>query len=211
MVRDITLVLAAIGAAMLVLFLVQGLKVRQEISGSKVHAATRSVQDKFLELSTPIIRDLSILAKWGQSGILEVGDTRLLNGKFIPMLESQTMVSSLIIADTDGREYFLLREKQSWLTRSANAYRPGMKVALNRWSTAGDLLETWAEKRTFDPRSRNWFAGALQLPGSGTSCEKVIDPVFLTVGKNEDFYIRSGPSSIRLSMSKMVKYLEQRK
>jgi len=42
-------------------------------------------------------------------------------------------------------------------------------------------------------------------------CEKVIDPVFLTVGKNEDFYIRSGPSSIRLSMSKMVKYLEQRK
>jgi hypothetical protein len=43
------------------------------------------------------------------------------------------------------------------------------------------------------------------------TCEKVSGPVFLAVGKNEDFFIRSGPSSIRLSMSKMVKYLQQRK
>ncbi|MGD8520560.1 MAG: ATP-binding protein [Desulfobacterales bacterium] len=43
------------------------------------------------------------------------------------------------------------------------------------------------------------------------TCEKAADPVFLKVGKNEDFFIRSGPSSIRLSMSKMVKYLQQRK
>jgi hypothetical protein len=31
-----------------------------------------------------------------------------------------------------------------------------------------DLLETSTEKRTFDPRSRNWFAGALQLADSGS-------------------------------------------
>ncbi len=42
------------------------------------------------------------------------------------------------------------------------------------------------------------------------ACEKAADPVFLKVGKNEDFFIRSGPSSIRLSMSQMIKYLEQR-
>ena len=43
------------------------------------------------------------------------------------------------------------------------------------------------------------------------TCEKAADPVFLKVGKNEDFFIRSGPSSIRLSMSQLVKYLEQPK
>ena len=41
-------------------------------------------------------------------------------------------------------------------------------------------------------------------------CERVRKPVFLTMGKNEDFYVRSGPSSLKLSMSQMVKYLEQR-
>jgi len=41
-------------------------------------------------------------------------------------------------------------------------------------------------------------------------CERVRQPVFLTVGKNEDFLIRSGPSSTKLTMSQMVKYLNER-
>jgi hypothetical protein len=41
-------------------------------------------------------------------------------------------------------------------------------------------------------------------------CERVRQPVFLKVGKNEDFLIRSGPSSTKLSMSQMVKYLSER-
>jgi len=42
-------------------------------------------------------------------------------------------------------------------------------------------------------------------------CERVRKPVFLLNGKNEDFYVRSGPSSLKLSMSQMVKYLEERR
>jgi Schlafen, AlbA_2 len=41
-------------------------------------------------------------------------------------------------------------------------------------------------------------------------CERVRRPVFLLVGKNEDFFIRSGPSSMKLSMSQMIKYLAER-
>ena len=163
MVFGIATVLAAVVAAILVLFTIQGRNIRQEVSRSKVLEATRAVGEKFLAITSPVKRDLSLLGKWGESGILDVSDTRLLNSKFIPLLESQTMVSSLILADTDGREYFLLREKQSWLIRSSEAYRPEMEVILNRSSMGGDLLKTWREKRSFDPRNRIWFAGALQL------------------------------------------------
>jgi hypothetical protein len=154
--------------AILVLFAIQGWNIRQEVSESKVSEATRAVREKYLEISAPVSRDLSLLAKWGETGILDIRETRQLNDKFMPLLESQTMVSSLILADTDGREYFLLREKASWLTRSSEEFRPGMEVNLKRWSTAGDLLKTWREKRTFDPRNRTWFAGALQSTGSAT-------------------------------------------
>jgi hypothetical protein len=41
-------------------------------------------------------------------------------------------------------------------------------------------------------------------------CERVRRPVFLSTGKQEDFFIRSGPSSMKLSMSQMVKYLSER-
>ena len=40
-------------------------------------------------------------------------------------------------------------------------------------------------------------------------CEKSEDPVFLKVGKDEGFYIRSGPSNTRLTPSQMISYLEQ--
>ena len=41
-------------------------------------------------------------------------------------------------------------------------------------------------------------------------CERVRKPIFLTVGKNEDFFVRSGPSNVKMTMSQMVKYLEER-
>ena len=41
-------------------------------------------------------------------------------------------------------------------------------------------------------------------------CERVRRPVFLSIGKQEDFYIRSGPSSLKMSMSQMVTYLAER-
>ena len=165
---SITFVLAGVVTVILVLFSIQSWRIRREVTTAKVLEATEAVRDRFLELSNPITRDLSVIAKWGESGIVDLSDTRLLNDKFIPVLASQSMVSSLIIADTDGREYFLLREEQSWLTRSATAFRPEMEVILSRWSTSGDLLETSKEKRTFDPRSRNWFAGALQSADLGS-------------------------------------------
>lgn len=36
-------------------------------------------------------------------------------------------------------------------------------------------------------------------------------PVFLKIGKNEEFYIRSGPSSVKLSPSQMISYVLQNK
>jgi predicted HTH transcriptional regulator len=38
-------------------------------------------------------------------------------------------------------------------------------------------------------------------------CEKCKKPVFLKEGKNEEFYVRSGPSSIILSGSNLVNYI----
>lgn len=40
-------------------------------------------------------------------------------------------------------------------------------------------------------------------------CRKSPGPVFLKTGKNEEFYIRSGPSSTKLSPSRTISYLEK--
>ncbi len=42
-------------------------------------------------------------------------------------------------------------------------------------------------------------------------CAHSKDPVFLKIGKNEEFYIRSGPSSVKLSPSQLVSFVLQKK
>ena len=42
------------------------------------------------------------------------------------------------------------------------------------------------------------------------SCEKAREPVFLMIGKNEEFHIRSGPSSMKLTPRQMLQYLNMR-
>lgn len=140
-----------------------GADLRQEVSMTKSTAAVETVREKFMELATPIQRDLALLSQWGASGLIDFGDTASLNGKLIPLINSQPMVTSLIVADTDGREYFLLKDGASWVTRLAGPYRPDMTVSVSRLDKTGHLEETRQAERTFDPRTRNWFAGALQL------------------------------------------------
>lgn len=40
-------------------------------------------------------------------------------------------------------------------------------------------------------------------------CQTSSDPVFLKIGKNEEFYIRSGPSSVKLSPSQIVNFVQK--
>ena len=42
-------------------------------------------------------------------------------------------------------------------------------------------------------------------------CHPAGKPVFLKVGKNEEFYIRSGPSNSKLTPSQMIRYIQQKK
>lgn len=42
-------------------------------------------------------------------------------------------------------------------------------------------------------------------------CERTIEPAFITVNKSEAFYIRNGPSSDELPVSKVLNYIKKRK
>jgi hypothetical protein len=42
------------------------------------------------------------------------------------------------------------------------------------------------------------------------SCQPCADPVFLKTGKTETFYIRCGPSSDALPVSKVLNYIQSR-
>jgi len=178
----ILVVVTVVAAAAGLIFYSLGADIREEVATTKSTVAVEMVRERFLELSSPIMRDLDLLSQWGKSGQLDLADNPTLNGRLIPMLNSQPIVASLILADTDGREYFLLKEGDSWMVRHAGKHRQQMTVTIDRLDKSGQVQETTQVERTFDPRTRTWFAGALQLQ-TGEAAYWTEPYTFKTLGK----------------------------
>lgn len=94
--------------------------------------------------------------------MIDLNDTVSLKDKLLPLLDSLPMINSLILADTDGRECFMLKTASSWMVRTAVTYNTDMRVRIDRLDKNGVIVETKQAQRAFDPRKRAWFAGALQ-------------------------------------------------
>ncbi len=164
--RNIALAGGVISAAVCVmiaaLIISLGKDVREEVSVAKSGAAMDAIRKKFMELAAPVQRDLALVGQWGRAGLMDLDDAGRLKAKLIPLLGSLPVVNSLILADTDGREFFLLKEGSSWLVRRADSYREGMDVRIHLLDQNSTVVKTMQAARGFDPRTRAWFAGALQ-------------------------------------------------
>ena len=98
--------------------------------------------------------------------MLETLDPVKLNPQFVPLLKNYPQISSMLIANTDGLEYMLLREDGTWLNRIVS-YK-GTKQVINRYRWKYDSRmnilqkETWVDTKKYDPRERPWFIGGLK-------------------------------------------------
>jgi hypothetical protein len=155
----ISLVLLGVALALLFLFLIQGRNVRLDVSQNMTRETAGVITERFREVVTPVQRDLQLTRKWGQSGMIDLTDPKTLDDKFLPIMESQPILSGLILADSTGREYFLLRNNNSWVTRSAGPYDDKGQVVCMQRDEEGRLIKTWQEPRGYDPRERAWFKG----------------------------------------------------
>jgi hypothetical protein len=83
----------------------------------------------------------------------------------MPILEELTQIASAMVADSDGREYLLMRTEQGWLTRLTDAQRWKDQAQWSRWAGTGGAVETWQQRLDYDPRSRPWYRGAADSVG----------------------------------------------
>jgi hypothetical protein len=160
--RDLVALIVVTAGTILAIWFVQNNRLRQQISQDQIHKAADQAVSEFNAFFSPIEQILSIFRKWGQAGILEPTEVEALNAKFIPILSDSDKVSSIIIADTDGVEYFLVRDQNTWLTRSTGLNQAMGRVLWQRWNDAGKLIDKWRQKLDYDPQERPWFQGALK-------------------------------------------------
>lgn len=146
----------------------QYLKVKSDFTSSIASeigaAGVQQVEAFFSEVT----ENLLLIRDWGKNDVLFEDDLANLNRKLIPVLERLPQITGVVMANSDGREYFLFKEGVNYTGRvlggsgSENGIR---EMHFTKWSADFTELKIWQDHRSYDPRDRVWFKIAKDDPG----------------------------------------------
>jgi len=155
------LLIVSIGAAFYQLRAVPLAMAKAEASQREAAERMGSKLDVF---ASQVERVVLTLRDWTQDGVVNVDHPLALNAVLIPVLRERGIVSSIHVANDEGREILLLKSPEGWKNRITHVPRKGKQQNWLVWEDARRRIsEEWKEQ-DYDPRKRPWFTGALSAP-----------------------------------------------
>ena len=115
LLRDILIILFVTSGAILTIVLVPGIKTQRYISTTLITKANRQVTNRFHSFTEPLSNTMSLLGKWGESGLLKLNEPELLATQFQALIEIQTNIHSISLADTEDNALHLAHHNRQWL------------------------------------------------------------------------------------------------
>ena len=110
----------------------------------------------------PVEAALRTAADWGDRGLLDDDRPENLNPLFQPLLKEFPQVSTVVIADDNGREYMLMHTADGWENRETRRSEWGSRSRWHLWREDRTKPEVIFKDLDYDPRRRPWFQGALR-------------------------------------------------
>lgn len=136
--------------------------------------------DEWLRLFfQPVEQELRVAQSWGQAGLLDKEQPGDINALLGPIIAHYPQVSSLMVADSRGREHMLLRIGQPgpdsgamgavWKNRITRRDEWGDQVQWRKW-TGRDPEPVLSREALpgYDPRERPWYVGAVAREAAET-------------------------------------------
>ncbi|NJN46046.1 MAG: ATP-binding protein [Candidatus Competibacteraceae bacterium] len=159
LLRDLLLLVALIIGVLLAAVFGAGESLRDELAQQQLKDLAHKTSQDFAGFFRLPENSLRIAQGWGKGGDLDVQDAAALVSRFIPVLVNLAHRAALLLADSDGRSFYLFREGDVWLSR--NVESQGEAVWRHWDGTGTSLLKERRESVDYDPRTRAWFKGAL--------------------------------------------------
>jgi len=137
----------------------------QTLARVQLDLSTRHIQSEAERSFHRLETQLRTARSWGQAGRIRLDDVAGFNALMTPLLTSDAQISSIHLADTDGREIMVKREPDGWHNRITQPATPNKGSHWLHWSATGKQLdEEWKDER-YDPRTRPWFEAAQKAAG----------------------------------------------
>jgi hypothetical protein len=112
--RTLSVLLVLLSVVAVAVLVWREIEVRRGVYAGILENKAETTIREFDAFFGPIQTQLEIIRGWGEAGSLEVGDPDRLDGRFLPLLRSQTWPSRFSIATEDGFRYRLVRSEAGW-------------------------------------------------------------------------------------------------
>ena len=96
------------------------------LSGALISRAIDHTETRLRRFFDPAVRGLKIARSWGEAGLLD--DPARTSQLLVPLMRESPQVSSLMVADSRGRELMLLRTGDRWRARETRSDEWGRTV-----------------------------------------------------------------------------------
>ncbi len=162
---DLLLLMVLAGGTILLATWVSGARTIEDLSGTLIDRAAQRTESELQRFFGTVQSSVLSARDWAASGILDATDHEAMNTLFVPILQQHPQLSSMMVADSNGAEYLLLRDpldSNTWSNRVVQADRWGTRVLNRTWNIAtGEVEESFGELE-YDPRKRIWYEQAIE-------------------------------------------------
>lgn len=160
LLRDLLLLLILTVGSLLVAVFIAGESLRIKLAQEQIRTLAQKTSDDLSDFLQIPENSLRMAQGWGAMGDLDLNDASALVNRFIPMLENLSRISSLILADTNGRSFYLAHTEKGWISRNLDE---NGNAIWHSWSEPNVHIEERRGQENYDPRTQPWFKGALAM------------------------------------------------
>jgi hypothetical protein len=140
----------------------QSKRLQQQVSEAIITDTTDVVKRRFSRFIEPIEAFIYVGSQWGQEGFYTNLSDKDLTSVFMPMMNAYSHISGIILANSNGEEFFLHRNENTW---SSTRLEIGPEKTIKHWQGWIDTTKPPQKKDIivdYDPRDRPWFKKALK-------------------------------------------------
>lgn len=156
--RDLTLLVLLLISVFLAFSYFYSKQIQNDITQAILTSAKNTVIDKNHRILDPISNNLILSRKWAELETLTPDKQSTFNKRFIPVLETLPQISSVILASSNGDEYFFTKQGDNWLSRHINPEKYGKNQAqFQLWNSNNKSIKRWQEETHYQSKNRPWY------------------------------------------------------
>lgn len=132
----------------------------RDLTESLFTQVSLATEDELVTFFAPISKSVEIVADLAERSVFSPDDPEKAARVLIPVLMANPQMSSINTGDETGNALLIVRREDEWLVISiwgGRRFADWRKV-----DAGGQTLKRWRQQTDFDPRTRPWYALAMQ-------------------------------------------------